>query len=95
MDYAHCNEEDTSTTRGRMPAHEVCHLQKTLHDVLANKHKTQLARRFMMKSKVIKSHKHNNTSIEMPLFQLFNSHYYSCDKNTRPKKLQLIPVFAA
>ena len=32
MDDAHCDEEDTATTRGRLPAHEVCHFQKTLHD---------------------------------------------------------------
>ena len=32
MDDVHCDEEDTATTRGRTPAHEVCHFQKTLHD---------------------------------------------------------------
>ena len=91
MDDVHCDEEDTATTRGRMPAHEVCHFQKTLHNVLANKRRTQLSRRLMIKLKGIKAHKRNNTSIEMCLFKLFNSHYYSYDKKTRPTKNYDLP----
>ena len=68
MDDVHCDEEDTATTRGRTTAHEVCHFQKTLHDVLANKRRTQLSRRLMIKLKSIKAHKRNNTSFEMYLF---------------------------
>ena len=91
MDDVHCDEEDTATTRGRIPAHEVYHFQKTLHDVLANKRRTQLSRRLMMKLKSTKAHKRNNTSSEIYLFKLFNSHYYSYDKNTRPTKNYDLP----
>ena len=80
-----CSEHETATTRGRIPAHDVYPMQKTLLDLLVNKRRKQLLNR-LMAGKVKKNRKSNKASIEFDLFELFNYHYYSYDKNKRPNK---------
>ena len=55
--------------------------QKTLHDVSCSKRRKQLLRR-TLRSLGVRVYK-RNSSIELKLFQLFNSHYYSYDKSIR------------
>ena len=49
MNDVHCDEESTSISRGRIPAHEVHNFQKTLHEVIENKRRAQLHRHLMIK----------------------------------------------
>ena len=63
---------------------------KTLHDILCDKRRKKLLRR-LMGIKSVKLCKLNNSSIELALFKLFNSHCYSCDKNDCPNKYCALP----
>ena len=90
MNSQYCNENDTVTTRGRMPANEVHLFRKTLNSLLINKRKKQLLRR-RLGHRFTKMRTRNNESMETYLFQLFNNHYYSYDKSTHPKKHYTLP----
>ena len=91
MDYFNQrSQHETSITRGRMPAYEVCLFQQTRLDLLINKRKNKLLRR-KIEVKGLKVNLNNKSSIELCLFKLFYSHYYSYDKNTCPKKEHTLP----
>ena len=74
-----------------MPSHEVCIFQKTLLDLFINKRKKQLLRN-KMGVNGLKVNANKKSSMELCLFELFNSHYCSYDKNTRPKKECTLPL---
>ena len=90
MNSQYCNENDTITTRGRIPTHEVHLFRKMLNSLLINKRKKQLLCR-RLGYKYAKMRTRNYESMENYLFELFNNHHYSYDKNTRPKKHYTLP----
>ena len=91
--YIYCNEDDSATMRGRIPAHDIQRYRKLLFDSLIVKRRRQLLRRNMRGNSNNTLIKRSSIIIDTFLFEALYYHHYSYDNKIRPRAHHKLPPF--